>query len=145
MTMVNYKNNLMKKIQNADALIGVIGLGYVGLPLALAYAEKSFNVLGFDIDSNKVKELNSGHNYISHMDGKKVTQVVKSKKLSATTDFSRLSEPDAIIICVPTPLTQQLDPDMSYTSRQQSKLKNVCVPGSLSFWNRQLIRGQRKS
>ena len=131
MTMVNYKNNLMKKIQNADALIGVIGLGYVGLPLALAYAEKSFNVLGFDIDSNKVKELNSGHNYISHMDGKKVTQVVKSKKLSATTDFSRLSEPDAIIICVPTPLTPQLDPDMSYIIKTTEQIKKCLRAGQL--------------
>jgi len=131
MTMVNYKNNLMKKIQNADALIGVIGLGYVGLPLALAYAEKSFNVLGFDIDSNKVKELNSGHNYISHMDGKKVTQVVKSKKLSATTDFSRLSEPDAIIICVPTPLTPQLDPDMSYIIKTTEQIKKCLRPRQL--------------
>lgn len=131
MAMVNYKNNLMKKIQNADALIGVIGLGYVGLPLALAYAEKSFNVLGFDIDSNKVKELNSGHNYISHMDGKKVTQVVKSKKLSATTDFSRLSEPDAIIICVPTPLTPQLDPDMSYIIKTTEQIKKCLRPRQL--------------
>ena len=131
MAMVNYKNNLMKKIQNADALIGVIGLGYVGLPLALAYAEKNFNVLGFDIDSNKVKELNSGHNYISHMDGKKVTQVVKSKKLSATTDFSRLSEPDAIIICVPTPLTPQLDPDMSYIIKTTEQIKKCLRPRQL--------------
>jgi len=129
--MVNYKNNLMKKIQNADAVIGVIGLGYVGLPLALAYAEKNFNVLGFDIDSNKVKALNSGQNYISHMDGKKVTQVVKSKKLSATTDFSRLGEPDAIIICVPTPLTQQLDPDMSYIIKTAEQIKKCLRAGQL--------------
>jgi len=131
MTMVNYKNNLMKKIQNADALIGVIGLGYVGLPLALAYAEKNFNVLGFDIDSQKIKALNSGQNYISHMDGKKVTQVVQAKKLSATTDFSRLSEPDAIIICVPTPLTQQLDPDMSYIIKTTEQIKKCLRAGQL--------------
>ncbi|MGB5219240.1 MAG: nucleotide sugar dehydrogenase [Smithella sp.] len=131
MTTVNYKNNLMKKIQNADALIGVIGLGYVGLPLALAYAEKDFHVLGFDIDSKKVKALNSGQNYISHMDGKKVTQVVKSKKLSATTDFSRLGEPDAIIICVPTPLTPQLDPDMSYIIKTTEQIKKCLRAGQL--------------
>ena len=121
----------MKKIQNADALIGVIGLGYVGLPLALAYAEKNFNVLGFDIDSQKIKALNSGQNYISHMDGKKVTQVVQAKKLSATTDFSRLSEPDAIIICVPTPLTQQLDPDMSYIIKTTEQIKKCLRAGQL--------------
>ncbi len=131
MATVNHKNKLIKKIQNADALIGVIGLGYVGLPLALAYAEKNFNVLGFDIDSNKVKALNSGQNYISHMDGKKVTQVVKSKKLSATTDFSRLGEPDAIIICVPTPLTQQLDPDMSYIVKTTEQIKKCLRAGQL--------------
>jgi len=131
MSSSNHKNNLMKKIQNAEAMIGVIGLGYVGLPLALAYAEKNFQVLGFDVDSNKIKALNSGTSYISHIDASKVKQVVQSGKLSATTDFSRLGEPDAIIICVPTPLTPQLDPDMSYIVKTTEQIKNCLRAGQL--------------
>ena len=131
MSSSNHKNNLMNKIQNAEAMIGVIGLGYVGLPLALAYAEKNFQVLGFDVDSNKIKSLNSGTSYISHIDAGKVKQVVQSGKLSATTDFSRLGEPDAIIICVPTPLTPQLDPDMSYIVKTTEQIKNCLRAGQL--------------
>jgi len=121
----------MKKIQNAEAMIGVIGLGYVGLPLALAYAEKNFQVLGFDVDTNKIKALKSGTSYISHIDAGNVKQVVQSGKLSATTDFSRLGEPDAIIICVPTPLTPQLDPDMSYIVKTTGQIRNCLRAGQL--------------
>lgn len=121
----------MKKIQNAEAVIGIIGLGYVGLPLALAYAEKNFQVLGFDVDTNKIKALKSGTSYISHIDAGNVKQVVQSGKLSATTDFSRLGEPDAIIICVPTPLTPQLDPDMSYIVKTTEQIKNCLRAGQL--------------
>jgi len=131
MTTANYKNNLMKKIQNADALIGVIGLGYVGLPLALAFTGNSFKVLGFDVDSKKTKALERGECYISHIDAAKVKQAVKSKKLSATADFSRLNEPDVIIICVPTPLTPQRDPDMSYIVKTTEQIKKCLRPGQL--------------
>jgi len=131
MSSSNHKNNLMKKIQNAEAMIGVIGLGYVGLPLALAYAEKNFQVLGFDVDTNKIKALKSGTSYISHIDAGNVKQVVQSGKLSATTDFSRLGEPDAIIICVPTPLTPQLDPDMSYIVKTTGQIRNCLRAGQL--------------
>lgn len=131
MSNPNHKNNLMKKIQNAEAVIGIIGLGYVGLPLALAYAEKNFQVLGFDVDTNKIKALKSGTSYISHIDAGNVKQVVQSGKLSATTDFSRLGEPDAIIICVPTPLTPQLDPDMSYIVKTTEQIKNCLRAGQL--------------
>ena len=131
MSNSNQKNNLLTKIQNGKAIIGIIGLGYVGLPLALAYAEKDFKVLGFDIDLNKVKTLNSGQSYISHIDGIKVKQAVKSKRLSATADFSRLNEPDVIIICVPTPLTPQLDPDMSYIVKTTEQIKKCLRAGQL--------------
>ena len=121
------KPNLLKKIRKNDALIGVIGLGYVGLPLALVCAEKSFYVLGFDVDAKKTEKLNRGECYISHISSKRVRRVIKQKKLVATDDFSRLNEPDVIIICVPTPLTLQRDPDMSYiiqTARQiRAKLR----------------------
>ena len=131
MSNSNQKNNLLTKIQNGKAIIGIIGLGYVGLPLALAYAEKDFKVSGFDVDLNKVKTLNSGQSYISHIDGIKVKQAVKSKKLSATADFSRLNEPDVIIICVPTPLTPQLDPDMSYIVKTTEQIKKCLRTGQL--------------
>jgi UDP-N-acetyl-D-glucosamine dehydrogenase len=121
----------MKKIQNGKAGVGVIGLGYVGLPLALAFAAKNFHVLGFDIDTNKVNALNLAENYISHIDENKVRQAVQSGALAATADFLRLNEPDVIIICVPTPLTPQLDPDMSYIIQTAEQIKKCLRPGQL--------------
>lgn len=129
--MKNHKQTLSTKINKGDALIGIIGLGYVGLPLALAFTGNKFNVLGFDIDAKKIKALEKGQCYISHMDGDKVKQAVKSKKLSATSDFSRLNEPDTIIICVPTPLTAQRDPDMTYIFKTAGQIKNCLRPGQL--------------
>jgi UDP-N-acetyl-D-glucosamine dehydrogenase len=107
------KQNLLSKIQAGQAVIGIIGLGYMGLPLSLAYAEKGFRVLGFDVDPKKVEVLDRGECYISHMDPARVGRAVQSKRIVATADFSRLGEPDTLIICVPTPLTPQRDPDMS--------------------------------
>lgn len=127
----DHKTNLLKKIQKDEALIGIIGLGYVGLPLALAFTGNSFKVLGFDVDSKKTKALERGECYISHIDSAKVKQAVKSKKLSATADFSRLNEPDVIIICVPTPLTPQRDPDMSYIVKTTEQIKKCLRPGQL--------------
>jgi UDP-N-acetyl-D-glucosamine dehydrogenase len=125
------QTNLLKKIQKDEALVGIIGLGYVGLPLALAFTGNSFKVLGFDIDAKKVNALEKGNCYISHIDGKKVKQAVQSGKLSATSDFSRLGEPDAIIICVPTPLTAQRDPDMSYIVKTAGQIRAKLRPGQL--------------
>src|SRR4030042_3400932 len=107
------KQILLSKIQSGQALIGIIGLGYVGLPIALAYAEKGFRVLGFDIDPKKVEALGRGDCYISHMDPARIKRVVQSKRMVATADFSRLGEPDILLICVPTPLTTPRAPDMS--------------------------------
>jgi UDP-N-acetyl-D-glucosamine dehydrogenase len=107
-------NLLLKKIENKTAVIGVIGLGYVGLPLALEYALKGFKTIGFDIDERKIPLLNSGKSYIKHIKADKIKKAVASKKFYATTDFSRLPETDAIIICVPTPLNEHREPDMTY-------------------------------
>lgn len=116
----------MSKIQKDEAIIGIIGLGYVGLPLALAFTSNNFKVIGFDIDAKKIKALEKGECYISHIDAARVKQAVKSKKLSATSDFSRLGDPDVIIICVPTPLTPQRDPDMSYIVKTAGQI-NKCL------------------
>ncbi|HEX7358710.1 MAG TPA: nucleotide sugar dehydrogenase [Ignavibacteriaceae bacterium] len=107
-------NMLLKKIQNKSAVVGIIGLGYVGLPLALEYALKGFKTIGFDIDVRKIPILNSGKSYIKHIKEDKIKKTVNSKKFFATADFSRLPEADIIIICVPTPLNEHREPDMTY-------------------------------
>lgn len=107
-------NKILKKIENKSAVIGIIGLGYVGLPLALEYAIKGFRTIGFDIDERKIPILNAGKSYIKHIKEDKIQKTVKSRKFIATADFSRLPEADAIIICVPTPLNEHREPDMTY-------------------------------
>lgn len=107
-------NQLLKKIENKTAVIGIIGLGYVGLPLALEYAVRGFKTIGFDIDERKIPILNSGKSYIKHIKADKIKKTVGNKKFFATADFTRLPEVDAIIICVPTPLNEHREPDMTY-------------------------------
>ena len=107
---------LLDRLQKKNAVIGVVGLGYVGLPLVLAYARAGFQALGFDIDSSKIEHLNAGTSYIKHIPTSAVGQALASGKLNATTDFSRIKECDAIILCVPTPLDEHLEPDLSYVT-----------------------------
>ncbi len=106
--------DLQSKINDKTAVIGIIGLGYVGLPLAVEFANNSFTVIGIDIDKRKVEQLNSGENYIADVSDDNLKRLVSSKTLSATTDFSVLTNIDAVIICVPTPLNKLKDPDVSY-------------------------------
>jgi len=106
--------DLIEKIQNKSANIGIIGLGYVGLPLSLEFANKGFNVLGFDLDENKIKYLMRGESYIKHIGSEKIKKSVSEGKLGATSDFAKITDMDAIIICVPTPLNEYREPDMSY-------------------------------
>jgi UDP-N-acetyl-D-glucosamine dehydrogenase len=94
--------------------VGIIGCGYVGLPLALRFAEAGHRVVGFDTDPEKVSKLNAGKSYIEHIPVTKIQQFVNSKHFSASTDFTRLKEVDAILICVPTPLDDRREPDLSY-------------------------------
>jgi len=105
--------DLQQSILERKARVGIIGMGYVGLPLARVFTEKGFRVLGFDIDATKVGHLNAGRSYIKHVDADKV-KAMRAAGFAATVDFARLEEADAIIICVPTPLTRQREPDMSY-------------------------------
>jgi UDP-N-acetyl-D-glucosamine dehydrogenase len=105
---------LKERISRRDYTVGVIGLGYVGLPLVLRFGEVGFRVIGFDIDIAKVKQLNDGASYIQHVPGPRVQALVTAHRFEATTELDRLTEPDAVIICVPTPLTRHREPDLRY-------------------------------
>ena len=122
---------LQKRFDDQSAVIGIAGLGYVGLPLALTFAEKGFRVLGFDVDVAKVEALNAGRNYIQHLDGTRLSRAVAEQRFQATADFGRLAEPDALIICVPTPLTPQREPDMSYVVNTVQQIRARLRPGQL--------------
>ncbi len=122
---------LIDKIKNKEAVIGIIGLGYVGLPLGLEYALKGFNVLGFDVDEKKIPMLEQGKSYIKHISEEKIKKAVDSGKFSATTDFSRLPEVDAIIICVPTPLNEHREPDMSYVENTANTVAKYLRKGQI--------------
>ena len=106
--------DLMKRIRNRQATVGIIGLGYVGLPLAQAFRRAGFNVVGFDIDPQKINALMAGRSYFKHICHERIAEMKPGKGFEATTDFSRIRDIDAILICVPTPLTKTRDPDMSY-------------------------------
>jgi UDP-N-acetyl-D-glucosamine dehydrogenase len=108
------KNELISLITNKQAHIGVIGLGYVGLPLLVEFASKGFRVTGFEVDETKASQINAGTSYIGDVPSRKLKEVVDAKRLYATTDFNHLSDCDAIIICVPTPLRKTKEPDVSY-------------------------------
>ncbi|WP_404308879.1 nucleotide sugar dehydrogenase [Neorhodopirellula lusitana] len=106
--------DFQSKIQDKSATISVVGLGYVGLPLALAYSEGGYNTIGFDIDAIKTRAINSGKSYIKHIAADTIATGVASGKLAATTDFKQIREVDAVILCVPTPLDEHFEPDLSY-------------------------------
>ena len=108
------KNELISRITNKQAHVGVIGLGYVGLPLLVEFASKGFKATGFEVDESKAKQINAGTSYIGDVPSSKLKEVVDAKRLSATTDFNHLADCDAIIICVPTPLRKTKEPDVSY-------------------------------
>ena len=105
---------LLRKIEDRKALVGVVGLGYVGLPLVREFTRGNAPVLGFDIDPVKVKALMAGKSYIEHIPAETVQQMIRSGRFKATTNFQRLGRADCILICVPTPLTSVREPDMSY-------------------------------
>ncbi|WP_165068652.1 nucleotide sugar dehydrogenase [Paludisphaera rhizosphaerae] len=121
---------LAARIRRGDVKVGVIGLGYVGLPLARAFVEKGVPVLGFDVDPAKIARLREGQSYIGHIDGE-VVRSMRAKGFDATADFGRLDEPDAILICVPTPLTDSRDPDLSYVVQSTRAIAAKLRPGQL--------------
>jgi UDP-N-acetyl-D-glucosamine dehydrogenase len=97
--------------------VGIVGCGYVGLPLALRFAESGHTVVGFDTDPAKVEKLNAGQSYIQHIPAEKIAEFVRAGKFAATTDFSRVADRDAVLICVPTPLGERREPDLSYVEQ----------------------------
>ena len=114
---------LLKKLEEKSAVIGVVGLGYVGLPLILAYVRAGFQTIGFDVDESKNQALLAGRSYIKHIPAEEVSNAQSSGRLDATDDFTRVAEVDAIILCVPTPLNQHFEPDLSYV---RDTLDAVC-------------------
>ena len=106
-------NNLKSRIQNQESKIGIIGLGYVGLPLSIRFSQENFKVVGFDVDKEKVEILNSGNSYIKHIKEDDIS-AMSNNGFTASTDFSQISNIDVIIICVPTPLGVHNEPDLSY-------------------------------
>ena len=123
--------NLEKKIASSEALVGIIGMGYVGLPLGLTFAENGFKVVGFDIDPAKVETLNAGRSYIKHIPPARVTKSRSEGRFEATADYSRLELCDAIIICVPTPLTEHKEPDLSYIVNSVREVAKYMRKGQL--------------
>lgn len=105
--------DLVRKFRDKKAVIGIVGLGYVGLPLALRYCEEGFTVLGFDIDQNKITKISKGESYIEHIPSDRIATAAQTH-FSATSDFTRIPEVDAIILAVPTPLNKYREPDLSY-------------------------------
>ncbi len=119
----NISEQLVLKLKDKKATIGIIGLGYVGLPLCLTYVENGYKVLGFDINEKVVNNINEGISYIKHIDSERIKISLKNKLFSATTDYGEISKVDAIIICVPTPLTVHRDPDLSYILKTMNSIK----------------------
>ena len=117
--------------KGAQLKVGIIGCGYVGLPLALRFAEAGHKVTGFDTDPAKVSMLNAGKSYIEHIQQNKIQQFVNSRHFSATTDFSKLKETDAILICVPTPLDERREPDLSYVEQTAISIQPHLQKGHL--------------
>lgn len=125
------KNEIKKLIADKTACIGVIGLGYVGLPLIVEFALKDFPTVGFEVDVKKVAELNKGNSHIVDVPSENVRKVLGAKRFAATTDFSKLKDCDVIIICVPTPLRKTKDPDMSYILAAGDEIKKYARRGQL--------------
>ncbi|PYR99324.1 MAG: hypothetical protein DMG15_27815 [Acidobacteria bacterium] len=125
------KDDLIGKIQGHKARVGVVGLGYVGLPLVLRFGEEHFSVLGFDVDPVKVRKLQAGESYIRHIPAERLQALIKEKQFEATTDFQRLAEADCIIICVPTPLTAKKDPDLQYIENTTTAISKTLRKGQL--------------
>jgi len=115
------KQQLINKLTDKTAVIGIVGLGYVGIPLAIRYAEVGYKVLGFDIDAEKIEKISAGKTYIKHIPDEAIKSAVENG-FEVTTDFSRAKEADSLILCVPTPLDLHREPDLSYVLNTMDSL-----------------------
>lgn len=129
--MKNIKETLIKKIENHEIVVGVVGLGYVGLPLAVEKAKAGFKTIGFDVQQEKVDLVNQGHNYIGDVVDDDLVELVNAKQLSATSDFSFVKDVDFIAICVPTPLDSHQQPDISYVKDSTIAISRYLKPGTM--------------
>ncbi|MCI0666186.1 MAG: nucleotide sugar dehydrogenase, partial [Acidobacteria bacterium] len=129
--MVNYKHLLLDKISSRSARVGVIGLGYVGLPLVVEFANGGFDSTGFEVDMGKVDAINRGQSYIPDVPSAQVAELVAKEMLRATSDFTALKDQEIIIICVPTPLRKTKDPDVSFILAAAEKIQASLRPGQL--------------
>lgn len=136
------ESETLEKIRSKAASVGVVGMGYVGLPLAIEFVKAGFRVVGFDVDGEKAENLNAGRSYIKHIPSETIEEIKSTGRFSATTDFDAISDMSAILICVPTPLTRHREPDMSYIvstaetiaprlrARQLITLESTTYPGT---------------
>ena len=123
--------DLKKRIESKDAVIGVIGLGYVGLPLLIEYVKEGFTCIGFDIDQRKVDFLQGNKTYIKHIPDEQIKAMNDSGRFEATVDFSRLKETDCIMVAVPTPLDKHQQPDLSYIENTSQTISRNMKKGQL--------------
>jgi UDP-N-acetyl-D-glucosamine dehydrogenase len=121
----------VERIAERKAVIGIVGMGYVGLPLALTFAEEGFRVVGYDIDEAKPKALNAGRTYIKHISSLRIKDAIKKGLLEATSDFTRIPESDALLVAVPTPLDEHLQPDLSFVTGTAEQIGPYLRKGQL--------------
>ncbi|WP_374655547.1 nucleotide sugar dehydrogenase [Dongia sp.] len=126
-----HRHKLMDKIGRLEARVGIVGLGYVGLPLACLFAEKCFPVIGVDNDESKTAELNCGRSYIEHIAHERIAQLRSARGFEASTDMARLADADIVIICVPTPLTRHREPDLQYIEQTGRAISRSLRPGQM--------------
>ncbi len=124
-------NALVERARKRDLVIGIIGLGYVGIPLALTAVSSGFRVIGFDIDKRRVEQLNAGKSAIKHIPSQAIADAVRDGRFAATTDFDRLPDADVVIIAVPTPLSKQREPDLTYVERTADEIGKRLRKGQL--------------
>jgi len=122
---------LCQNFKDHNATIGIVGLGYVGLPLACATCDSSFKTIGYDVDPSKIENLTQGKSYIGTISDERIASFIEKDLFEVTDDFSRLSEADALLICVPTPITQYREPDLSYVTKTTEVIAKYLRPGQL--------------
>jgi UDP-N-acetyl-D-glucosamine dehydrogenase len=128
---MTYKQQLLDRLNNREARVGIVGLGYVGLPLAVEFAEAGFSVIGLDVAQDKVDALNRGESYILDVPSERLKPLVQNGRFCATTEYADLRHADTISICVPTPLRKTKDPDMSFIIESVNSIAEICHEGLL--------------